>query len=76
MILSARRDDLRWPRHEGATEDEQEAFQQRPPSALDAATAVPVVSTFVCWRAKRGTSLATGPDFWEATRKPAPPDTA
>lgn len=31
---------------------------------------------FVCWRAKRGTSLATGPDFWEATKKPEPPEPA
>ncbi len=25
------------------------------------------LAIFVCWRAKRGTSLATGPVFWEAT---------
>lgn len=30
------------------------------------------LGVFVCWRAKRGTSPATGPDFWEATRKPEP----
>ena len=30
----------------------------------------------VCWRAKRGTSLATGPDFWEATRSGSHPRTA
>jgi hypothetical protein len=30
------------------------------------------LAIFVCWRAKRGTSPATGPDFWEATRKPEP----
>ena len=30
------------------------------------------LAIFVCWRAKRGTSLATGPDFWEANWKPPP----
>ena len=29
------------------------------------------LAIFVCWRAKRGTSLATGPDFWEATPREA-----
>src|SRR5690606_41545692 len=31
------------------------------------------LATFVCWRAKRGTSPATGTDFWLATRNPEPP---
>ena len=30
----------------------------------------------VCWGAKRGTSLATGPDFWEATPSGSHPKTA
>ena len=34
------------------------------------------LAIFVCWRAKRGASLATGLDFWEATRKPPPPEPA
>ena len=34
------------------------------------------LAIFVCWRAKRGTSLATGPVFWEAIRKPVPPEPA
>ena len=40
-----------------------------PPEAVSGS----FLAIFVCWRAKRGTSPATGPDFWEATRKPEPP---
>src|SRR5690606_35804109 len=47
-------------------------YSEGPAGVQPTAVSGSFLAIFVCWRAKRGTSPATGPDFWEATRKPEP----
>ena len=56
-----------WRRFFGASDDRTELSEN--PNPLFSGS---FPAENVCWRAKRGTSPASGPVFWEATRKPEP----